>query len=163
VNIDTTAGASDLGEVTVTVRELNPGEYCTEAGAGSPAYAQRCFRIEAAGGPGLVRLWGLSDELNGIAESSLVVYHYVGDATWEELVTNGSNGNDGGSYVYAEGDTPSFSAFLLGETGSAPVAITLSGLEAKADLPALAAPWLGLLALVAGGLLFGWHTRRSRS
>ena len=125
-----------LGAVTVGIREtfewFSPTayrQYCTITGGSSPAYAQRCYRITPTTDPTndvSVRLWGLSDELNGIAESSLAVYRNTGGSTWVEL-TNRFTGNDGGSYSYAQGDTSDFSAFLLGETGggNTPTAVTL--------------------------------------
>ncbi|MBK9053215.1 MAG: hypothetical protein IPL78_20610 [Chloroflexi bacterium] len=52
--------------MTVTVQELNAGEYCTNAGVGSVPYARRCFEITPTNNlPATVRLYGrTADELN---------------------------------------------------------------------------------------------------
>jgi hypothetical protein len=69
-------------------------------------------------------LWALTNELNDIAEGDLAVFRNIsGGANWSELAS--TNGNDGGSYRYAEGTTPGFSDFLLGTSGNGPTAVTL--------------------------------------
>lgn len=110
--------------------------YCTATSDGSPNYAQRCFTITPNLDPTQsvrVRLWGLSDELNGISEGDLSVYRNSIGGTWVELTTNRGVGNDGENYSYVEGDTADFSAFLLGETGggNSPTAITIRTFAAK--------------------------------
>jgi hypothetical protein len=74
-----------------------------------------------------VRLYALTSELNGISEANLAVYRNIppGSSNWVEVATNRNTGNDGGSYSYAEGDTPGFSNFLLGQADTTPTAITL--------------------------------------
>jgi hypothetical protein len=81
------------------------------------------------------------------------------------LTTNRATGNDGGSYSFAEGDTPGFSAFLLGQTGGGPSAIGLQSFTAR-DAAQGAATRLFALALsgllLACGGLFLWRRRRAR-
>jgi hypothetical protein len=115
--------SSNLGNVTVSVRGADQagGTYCTDTGSGSPAYADRCFEITIDGTDGAadLTLYGLTSELNGIAEANLAVYRYEGDPlAWTKLTS--TNGNDGGSYSYAAAQTPGFSHFLLGATGNSP-------------------------------------------
>lgn len=163
VTIDTTSSGASLGEVTVTVRELNPGEYCTGSGADSPPYARRCYNLQPTNdGAARVRLWALSDELEGVDQSNLAVYRYIGNSEWEELAGGGGVVKSSSSYVYADGDTTGFSSFLLAEAGNGPTAITLRGLEVRADPLAVAGLLGGLMAAVAGALLLGWRTRRGR-
>ena len=151
LQVNATANAQNLGNVTVALRELNSGEYCTTDGSTSPAYATRCYDITPAAQPGAavrLRLYARSaDQLNGIAGGSLSVYRYT--PGWTELITNRATGNDGGAYSYAEGDTSAFSPFLLGQTGSAPTAVALRAFSAGRASPAS-----GLLVL-AGVLLAG--------
>jgi hypothetical protein len=140
---------NDLGAVTVTIETVAPGG-CTTEGTASPAYATRCYRIEPANdNAATVRLWALTSQLNGLNETDLTVYHFDG-ADWQPLTANASTGNDGGSYSYAQADTPGFSEFLLGGT-SAPTAVMLSSLGAapQATLPLLP---IGLI-LLAGALV----------
>jgi hypothetical protein len=135
---------SDLGDVTVTIKGLSPGEYCTTTGAASPAYARRCFWIAATADlPAIVRLWAAGDELSSIAEGDLSVYHHVGGGIWTELLDSRATGTDGSGYFYAQGQTAGFSAFLLGEAGNGPTALTLQDLNARPGSHGA----LGLLAL----------------
>lgn len=144
VQLDTTANSQDLGLTTVSVRELNAGEYCTNTGSGSPAYTRRCFEITPASQPianVLVRLYArTADERNGIAESSLMVYRYMGGGSW----VPGGNTVTGNvdAYSYAQGEVAGFSAFLLGEVGQTPTAVV--------TLQAIIVPPQFSLALMAG-------------
>lgn len=124
------SGGNNLGVVAVTVRELNTGEYCTDTNNSSPPYARRCYTITPSNNlPATVRLYArTSDELNGIPEGNLAVFRFVGG--WNPLTTP-ITGNDGGAYSYAQGDTPGFSAFILGQAGTAPTAIGLSQLRVQ--------------------------------
>ncbi|MBN1975882.1 MAG: hypothetical protein JW918_00645 [Anaerolineae bacterium] len=138
VEIDT---PNDLGAVTVSVRALGAGEYCTSTGAGSPAYARRCFEIEATNtAAATVRLWALADEMNGIADPR--VFRYVAPG-WVVLSTNAATGTLG-AYAYAEADTPGFSHFLIGWSG-APTAVDQRGFGVRAIGHER---WLLLLAVV---------------
>jgi M6 family metalloprotease-like protein len=134
MSIDASANSQNLGATTVTLRELNAGEYCTTDGSASPAYATRCYIITPFTSPTAdvrVRLYArTADELNGILASNLAVFHKSG-ALWTELKTNRAAGNDGGSYSYAEGDTSGFSAFLLGKMDAAPTAIQVQNLSGR--------------------------------
>jgi hypothetical protein len=140
LNID--SNGQNLGAIEGSVREtvnwytvmngdgVDTSQYCTNTGGSSPAYAQRCFTINPVSQPTAavtVRLWGLTSELNGIAEGNLAVYRNfpAGSGAWVELVSNFGTGNDGGSYSYAQADSPGFSDFLLGQNGNPPTAITL--------------------------------------
>jgi hypothetical protein len=86
--------------------------------------------------------------------ADLAIYHDTGGGIWQTL-TNGSTGTTG-AYAYAEGDTDSFSSFLLADNDNAPTAITLSDLSARASSPAI---------LVASVLLLGmailWQRKRA--
>ena len=85
-------------------------EYCPNTAGNAPAYAERCFTITpTTNGAAQVRLWALTSELNGIAQGNLSVFRNIGGSSWVEQVTNRATGNDGGSFSYAEGDTPGFS------------------------------------------------------
>jgi hypothetical protein len=177
LNIDSSGSGQNLGAVEVSVREtvnwhtvvngdgVDTSQYCTNTGGSSPAYAQRCFTIHPASQPTAdvtVRLWGLTSELNGIAEGNLAVYRNfpAGSGTWVELAANAGTGNDGGSYSYAQADSPGFSDFLLGQSGNAPTAVTLAGQEvnggpvSEAGLLLLTA--VLLLCLVSFYLLRRW-------
>jgi hypothetical protein len=160
LQVDATANSQNLGNVTVAVRELNSGEYCTEDGAASPAYAWRCYDITPATQPAAavhVRLYArTADELNGIAQTNLSVYHFA--SGWTELLTNRATGSDSGAYSYAEGDTSGFSAFLLGGTGNTPTAITLQAFSARGTYLALGALLL-VGVLLAGVGLFAWRRK----
>lgn len=164
LNIDSSSG-QNLGAVEVSVREtvdwhpvvngngVNSSQNCTNTGDSSPAYAQRCFTIKPTNQPTAavtVRLWGLNDELNGIGVGNLALYRNfpAGSSTWVELTANAGTGNDGGSYSYAQADSPGFSDFLLGQSGLAPSAVILVGGEVKN-----AASQTGLLLLAAVLLL----------
>lgn len=158
IELDTTTSGADLGSVTVLIRAIDPGagEYCTMTGAGSPAYAERCYTITpTTNGPAKVRLWALSaSELNGIAEGSLAVYRNVpdGSTTWVELTTTASTGNDGSSYSYAEADTPGFSHFLLGQQTLSPTAVNLQSFSSQTQTPLV----LVVLMLVILAAMTGW-------
>ncbi|MFC1879604.1 choice-of-anchor J domain-containing protein [Chloroflexota bacterium] len=109
--------AGNLGLVTVKVSGRGAAEYCPFTGASSPVYAARCYDIAPTNNlAATVKLWALTGELNGIAQSALAAFHNSG-SIWSELGAR-STGNDGGSYAYAQGDLTSFSPFLLGETGA---------------------------------------------
>ena len=151
----TTDALTDLGLVTVAIEaiDLASGQYCTNTGGISPTYADRCFTITPANnGPALVRLWALTSELNGIPQANLSVYR--SSSGWTELLTNRAAGNDGGAYSYAEGSTPGFSDFLLGQTGISPTAITVQSLYRSLNQPVLALLVMALLCLATGLLLF---------
>ena len=138
----TTDALTNLGTVTVRIQAADyaGGRYCTDTGNSSPVYADRCYSITAGtNGPALVRLWAL----NSIPEANLSVYHGAGG--WTELVASRTTGNDSGEYSYAEGNTPGFSAFLLGRAGSTPTAIALQGLGHTFRQPLL---WLGAALLL---------------
>jgi hypothetical protein len=109
LNID--SNGQNLGAIEVSVREtvnwytvmngdgVDTSQYCTNTGGSSPAYAQRCFTINPVSQPTAavtVRLWGLTSELNGIAEGNLAVYRNfpAGSGAWVELVSNVGAGND---------------------------------------------------------------------
>jgi hypothetical protein len=127
IHLDTSGTGSNLGATTVEIRVVDTAadEYCTDVGPASPVYAERCFTITpTTNGAAAVRLWALTNELNDIAEGDLAVFRNIsGGANWSELAS--TNGNDGGSYRYAEGTTPGFSDFLLGKSGNGPTAVTL--------------------------------------
>lgn len=110
---------NNLGNVTVSVRELNAGEVCPGASIGAPAHAARCYNIAPTNNlPATIRLYArTADELNGIAEADLSVFRY--SLGWTELTTNRTTGNVAG-YSYAEGSTSIFSNFLLGQSGPVP-------------------------------------------
>ncbi len=159
VDVVTTA---NLDNTTVTVRAVDSGagEYCTDTGAASPAYAERCYTITpTTNGAAKVRLWALTSELNGILETDLSVYRDTGPSTWGELTINRLFGNDLGSYSYAEGDTAGFSAFLLGQTGNNPTAVTLSNIATQSTG---GVNWAVGLTLVLLLVVSGWYLTRRR-
>jgi hypothetical protein len=162
VGIDSSANRQNLGSVSVGVRELNSGEYCTIDGAASPFYTRRCFTIIPESQPAAdvrVRLYArTADELNSIGEGSLSVYRFA--ASWAELTTNRATGNDGGAYSYAEGDTSGFSAFLLGQQVSSPTAISLHSFTAQGTVAPFFAVMLGGLVLACGSL-WAWRWRKA--
>lgn len=80
-----------------------------------------------------MRLWGLTNELNGISESNLAVYRNTTGAAWVELGSR-AIGNDGSAYSYSQGTTNDFSTFLLGATGNTPTAITMQSLAAQSGV-----------------------------
>ncbi len=149
----------DLGNVTVMVRDLSPTETCTTNGVTSPVYAQRCFEIDAQNSAtSTVRLWTPTDQLNGVTQPRL--YRYVAP-NWIELTAKATTGSLGG-YTYVQARTPGFSHFLIGQSGAAPTALTVSRLHA--DSPQ-ADRWLwgmGLIViLLLAGIRLGW-SRRAR-
>lgn len=140
---------NDLGTVTVTVRALGVGEYCTDTGAASPAYAGRCFEIEATNdNSATVRLWAFTDEMNGVDDP--FVFRYVAP-NWVMLSDSADAGERSG-YAYAGAVTPGFSHFLVAQGGSTPTAIGQYGVSARpGTVPAW--PLLGLVLVV--GVTFG--------
>ncbi|MBP8000684.1 MAG: hypothetical protein KA314_14110 [Chloroflexi bacterium] len=153
VLVDSSGTAQNLGATTVTVRELNFAEYCTATGAGSPTYAHRCYQITPTNNqPATVRLYArTADELNGIAPANLSVFH--NNSGWTELLTNRITGNDGGNYSYAQGDTPGFSHFLLGQTGANPTAITVQQVAGGVEQSLVLWGGVVLLLLLTGVVL----------
>jgi hypothetical protein len=183
LDIDSSGSGQNLGIVEVSVREtvnwytvvngngVDMSQYCTNTGGSSPTYAQRCFTIHPASQPTAavtVRLWGLTSELNGIAESNLAVYRNfpAGSGSWVELTVNVGTGSDGGSYRYAQADSPGFSDFLLGQSGNAPTAITLAGREVNGPVsrdPVSQAGMFLLAAVLLLGLVSFYLLRRRAS
>jgi len=168
--VDSSGQSQNLGAVDASVREiydwfgwynsdnLDTTQYCTDDGASSPPYAERCYEISPTSQPVLsvtVRLYARTvDELNGIAEGDLAVFRNYpnGGDGWVELTNSATTGSNGG-YSYAQADTPGFSHFLLGQRSNAPTAITLQALHASSgatDFPSVGV-LLGLVALLAGG------------
>ncbi len=125
VELTPTVGA--LGSTTVVVTTTISGG-CTTLGS-PPNYATRCYSITPTNNvTATVKLWALTaTQLNGIPQASLRIYHYTGDA-WQQL-SNSINGSDAGAYSYAQGTTPGFSAFLLGD--ARPTAVALSAFHAQ--------------------------------
>jgi hypothetical protein len=162
VNLDTTTSSANLGSTTVSVRaiETNEGEYCTNDFGDSPAYAERCYEISpTTDGAAHVRLWALTaSELNGIPEEKLAAYRQIGGGDWIELTENYAFGNDAGNYSYAEGDTPGFSHFLLGEQTLLPTAVTTSSFIASSPVPMIWAV-MGILLLLLSIVVL-WLAKR---
>ena len=150
---------SNLGEVIVSVRTLGAGEYCTTAAGASNPYAQRCFEIAATNNAAAtVRLWALTDEMNGIADPR--VFRYVAPA-WAVLSTNASSGAQG-AYTYVEAETPGFSHFLIAQDSGAPTAITQLELDACAVQSAIGTVSALTLVLMASiGLTVRWLRRKN--
>jgi hypothetical protein len=148
---------SNLGAVTVSVRALADGEYCTSTGAGSPAYARRCFQIEAENDvvEAIVRLWVHASEMNGISDPG--VFRYVAP-NWVGLDVSASTGT-WGAYAYAEAQTPGFSHFLLAQDDVAPTAVEQLGLSARGVKSAIGTVLALGLVLTAG---VGLATRKLR-
>jgi hypothetical protein len=156
VEVETT---NALGLVTVSVRVLGTGEYCTSTGAASPAYARRCFEIEAQyDGPAAVRLWAHASEMAGISDP--LVFRYVAP-DWVGLDTGASTGT-WGAYTYAEAQTPGFSHFLLAQDDLAPTAVGQLGLSARGVRSAIGAVLALGLVLTAGAGLAARKLRRHR-
>jgi hypothetical protein len=154
------SSSDDLGEVTVSVRELAEDEHCTTDGSASPAYARRCYEITAENDlPATVRLWSLLTDLNDIPVTSLSVYRRV-PPNWVELTVNRTTGTDGASYAYAEGDTPGFSYFLLGQQGLAPTAVTLLPLSTSQNIPITIFP---LFILLSALTVTTWYRHKKYS
>lgn len=105
-----------------------------------------------------MRLYALTSQLNGIALANLSVYRNLpdGSGTWVELTDSWSTGSATGGYSYAEGDTPGFSHFLLGQAGQAPTAVTLTTFTTATNMPftAVVVIFFVLLSLLAMG---GWR------
>lgn len=145
---------NDLGPVTVTVRTLASGEYCTADGAASPPYADRCFRIQPTHDlSATVRLWALASEI-GFSGIPAVFHNPGGTDVWTELTTGAANGTVG-DYIYAEAETSSFSYFLIAQTSQGP---TMLGLHALLADTSIALVLFGLLLGVGVSLLL--HKRR---
>jgi hypothetical protein len=139
----------DLGSVTIVITTTVNGG-CTSTGTSSPAYATRCYEITPTNNvTASVRLYALSTQLNGIAQANLRIYRYAGG--WQGLATNASTGSDGGSYSYAQADTPGFSDFLLGGV-TTPTAIELARLSARSTSEDWLLPigFLGMVAIAIG-------------
>lgn len=111
--------AGNLGSVAVSVREIDSGsgEVCTSGGTAVPVYADRCYTITPTNpGAATVRLYARqADELNGLLLSELAVFREAGAGDWQELVFGHWMGATADGYVYAQGETSTFSAFLLGQ------------------------------------------------
>ena len=146
VDINTTGTAANLGAVTVSVRG-NSGLTCPNAGGASPVYALRCFDITpTTQGAAAVTLWATTAEQNGILTSNLTAFRF--SSSWEQL-TNVTNGTGSNNYVFATGDTPGFSSFLLGDSGFSPTAITLEQVGVVQGMSWLWVVLTGLLLLVS--------------
>lgn len=148
VDIDTTGTGANLGAVTVSIRG-NSGLTCPNAGGVSPVYVLRCFDITVTNqGAAAVTLWATTGEQNGILTDDLTPYRFSG--SWSTLtgVTNGTGSNN---YIFAEGDTPGFSTFLLGDAGFSPTAITLSQVGVVSGMGGLWVVLAGLLLVVSAG------------
>jgi len=144
VEIDT---PNDLGAVIVSVRALDDGEYCTSTGAVSPAYARRCFEIEATNAAAAtVRLWALADEMNDVTAPR--VFRYVAP-NWVELDANAATGTQG-AYTYAEAETPGFSHFLIAQDGGAPTAVGQRGFGVRVVGPVPRSLLLAAVAALVG-------------
>jgi len=156
VDIDTTQGGANLGLVEVSVREtvgwINPASdylYCTNDLDNSPVYTERCFKIiPAVNRAAHLRLWNLTPELHNINQGNLSVYHYTNGGEWVELQSNRAYGDDGGAYSYAEANTPSFSSFLLGQTGNTPTNVTIKSIESEKSSKPI------ILSLIVGYVMF---------
>ncbi len=146
VDINTTGTAANLGAVTVSVRG-NSGLTCPNAGGASPVYALRCFDITpTTQGAAAVTLWATTAEQNGILTSNLTAFRF--SSSWEQL-TNVTNGTGSNNYVFATGDTPGFSSFLLGDSGFSPTAITLEQVGIVQGMSWLWVVLTGLLLLIS--------------
>lgn len=148
---------NNLGDVTVTIRG-NSGPTCTSEGAGSPNYAFRCFDIAPTNqAAARVTLWATTGEQNGIATANLAVYRFnLGD--WQ-VGTARTTGTGTNSYVFAQGDVPGFSGFLLGNVNVVPTAITLGQMTTAQPASWVGVGLVGLLLLL---LTAGWLKRVSR-
>ena len=147
----------NLGNVTVTVRDLAPTESCTLDGTDSGVYARRCFEIDAQNNvTSTVRLWMPVTQLNGVTLPSL--YRYVAP-DWIEL-TNGAGTGSVGGYAYVQAVTSGFSQFLLGQDAAAPTALTVSRLSAISPQADQRVWVMGLLVgLLLAGSLLRWKRR----
>ncbi len=156
VDIDTSTSGVNLGDVTVKIFG-NSGPICTTSGGSSPAYVHRCFAITPTNsGSARVTLWATTGEQNGIATADLIGYRFVA-GSWQALTKN-SNGTASNNYIFAVGDTPGFSSFLLGDVNNAPTAVTLQQLGVTQSVG-----WAwGAVVVVALLLLsvLSWHKRR---
>jgi hypothetical protein len=146
VEIDT---PNDLGTVTVTLRALNAGEQCTQGDSAHP-YAKRCFEIEAShDATATVRLWATAGEAASIGTPR--IFRYV-KPDWVELSGKASSGSQGG-YVYAQGDTPGFSHFLIAESGNNPTQVGTYKLDIQGTRWGMLVAAALALVLGAGAIL----------
>lgn len=168
LDINTTKSGANLGLVEASIREtvewISPAsdyQYCTNDVGDSPVYTERCFKIvPATNGSAELRLWNLASELNNIGQGDLSIFHNTGGA-WVELQTNRAIGDDGGMYSFAEADTPSFSSFLIGQTGNNPTNITVEGIKSEEfSRPVIVSLILGLALFC---MIIAWYWRKSRS
>jgi PGF-pre-PGF domain-containing protein len=146
-----------LGEVTASLREIDPdaAEACTTDAASAP-YTLVCYNISPENaGSATIRLWARADQLGEVPLDELTIYRYR-NGVWEPLVT--TNSGEVGDFVFAEAETPGFSAFLLGGD-MAPTAVTLVNFGINPP----AALWLlpGLLVLVMGTAVYWRRTTKN--
>ncbi|MBK9055642.1 MAG: hypothetical protein IPL78_33505 [Chloroflexi bacterium] len=135
----------------------NSGLTCPNAGGAAPVYAFRCFDITPTNqGAAAVTLWATTAEQNGILTSNLTPFRFT--SSWEQL-TNVTNGTGSNNYVFATGDTPGFSSFLLGDSGFSPTAITLEQVGVIQGMSWLWVALTGLLLLVSAA----WWVKRVNS
>ncbi len=114
---------------TVSVKAVDlVTEFCTSTGAGSPAYAGRCFNITpTTSGAAAVTLWAPTSSV----PASPRVFHYSSGA-WQELTGNAASGTAiEGRLTWVRGDTTGFSPFLIAQTNGAPTAVTLQSFTAE--------------------------------
>lgn len=155
VDVDTSGSGANLGDVAVTIVG-NSGPTCTTSGGSSPAYAYRCFAITPTNpGSARITLWATTGEQNSIATPDLIGYRFAA-GSWQAL-TNNSSGTASNNYIFAAGDTPGFSSFLLGDVNSAPTAVTLQQLGVAQSVS-----WAWGVVVMALLLLSGiaWQKRR---
>jgi hypothetical protein len=139
---------NNLDRTTVII-STTASNICTDTGSTSPSYAKRCYYITPTNNATTtVKLWALTAQLNSLTEANLNVYH-LHNSAWVTL-TNTSNGHDANNYSYAQGDTTSFSPFLLGGT-TAPTAITL--IDFSALSPSNGWLWLIAVLIAASALI----------
>jgi hypothetical protein len=144
----------DLGNVTVSVRDLAPNDSCI---ASSSNYARRCFQISAQHDlTSTVRLWVPTRQLGDITQPRL--YRYVAP-NWVELDDNNAVGTVGG-YTFVQADTPGFSYFAIGQDGNAPTAVTLTHLQV--GLTSLERWWSVVGLITAATVLGSWLVRKHR-
>ena len=160
VELDTTGNGNNLGAVTVRIRRVDGiNSFCTQDGAGSPAYALRCFEITPTNNLAAdsVRLWVHTSEQNGIAEANLRPYRNPdADAVWTLMGVTGT-GNDGGAFVYTQAPTPGFSHFLVGDS-NAPTAVTNLLTQATSQTPTTILALLATLLAAFSGVRL-WRRR----
>jgi hypothetical protein len=148
---------ADLGPITLTLRAaidwFSPTSlyaYCNTDGPASPNYVDRCFTITPEvtnPEPGAtVTLWAFLDELNGVLEDDLMVFHFVNGQYVPLSPATVNKGLTGIDLIGVSGDISEFSAFLIGDQNIAPTAVELVSLDAaqSADL----GPVLVVIALI---------------